>query len=234
MEFSDIVGPTAPFGAVAASLGPKILVAMLCGGLIGIERELKSKAAGIKTNMLICVGAALYTGLSLIISESLAEKGHFGDPARVAAQIVSGIGFLGGGAIIQSRGTVVGLTTAAVIWVVAAIGTCIGLGFYAAGIFATLLVLGLMIIIRFPMQKLFGRVRNHGCRIVLEKQSSVIRREIINTLEELDLDLDDLEIKTVDQLHYLTIHYHGGIKENKKFILSVWGVKGVREVHPLR
>src|SRR3954470_3019681 len=107
---------------------PKIFFAILCGGIIGLERELKNKPAGIKTNILICLGSALYTSVSVLISASFAKEGHFGDPARIAAQIVSGIGFLGGGTIIQSRGTILGLTTAATIWVVAAIGICVGIG----------------------------------------------------------------------------------------------------------
>src|SRR3712207_3170052 len=108
------------FAQLIHFFGPKVLVAIFCGGLIGLERELKGKPAGIKTNMLICLGATIYTCISVLISSSHSATGHYGDPARVAAQIVSGIGFLGGGSIIQSRGTIQGLTTAATIWVVAA------------------------------------------------------------------------------------------------------------------
>src|SRR5687767_6603450 len=109
------------FAELLHYLGPRILFAILCGGIIGLERELKNKPAGIKTNMLICLGASLYTSVSVMASQGIAESGHYGDPSRVAAQIVSGIGFLGGGTIIQARGTITGLTTAATIWVVAAI-----------------------------------------------------------------------------------------------------------------
>jgi hypothetical protein len=77
--------------------GPRVLFAVICGGLIGLERELKNKPAGIKTNILICLGSALYTSVSVLLADTHASAGHFGDPARVAAQIVSGIGFLGGG-----------------------------------------------------------------------------------------------------------------------------------------
>src|SRR5688572_12303030 len=116
------------FAEAVAFFLPKIGFALVCGGLVGIERQLKHKAAGMKTNMLICLGSTVYTGISVLMWTSFQAKGVIGDPARVAAQIVSGIGFLGGGAIIQSRGTVVGLTTAANIWVVAALGICIGIG----------------------------------------------------------------------------------------------------------
>src|ERR1051325_6483717 len=86
--------------------GIRVLFAILCGGLVGMERELKNKPAGIKTNILICLGSALYTSISVLLSGTFADTGHYGDPARLAAQIVSGIGFLGGGTIIQARGTI--------------------------------------------------------------------------------------------------------------------------------
>lgn len=122
------------FLELIAFFGPKIVFAFICGGIIGLERELKHKAAGIKTNMLICVGAAIYSSISVLIASLFSSESYFGDPGRISAQIVSGIGFLGGGAIIQARGTIVGLTTAASIWVVAAIGICVGLGYYSLGL----------------------------------------------------------------------------------------------------
>ena len=115
---------------------------MLCGGIIGLERELSGKPAGLRTNILICLGSAMLMDLSvhlglLGIAES---QGRTGDPARLAAQVVSGIGFLGAGTIMQARGSVVGLTTAATIWVVAAIGLVLGAGFYFEGLASTLTV----------------------------------------------------------------------------------------------
>src|SRR3954469_3602854 len=111
----------------------KLLLAVVLGGAIGLERELKGKPAGLRTNILICMGAALLTDVSMSISVNGGQR--LGDPARLAAQIVSGVGFLGAGTIMQSSGTVTGLTSAATIWVVAAIGIAIGSGNYvgAAG-----------------------------------------------------------------------------------------------------
>lgn len=111
----------------------KLALSVILGGAIGLERELKGKPAGLRTNILICMGAALLTDVS--ISLSVGGAGRVGDPARLAAQIVSGVGFLGAGTIMQSSGTVTGLTSAATIWVVAAIGIAIGSGNYvgAAG-----------------------------------------------------------------------------------------------------
>ena len=94
---------------------------MLLGGIVGLERQISGKPAGLRTNILICLGSALLMDLSLQLG--IIDGGErIGDPARIAAQIVSGIGFIGAGTIMQARGAVIGLTTAATIWVVAAIG----------------------------------------------------------------------------------------------------------------
>lgn len=106
----------------------KLAAALLAGTIIGLDRESRHKSAGLRTNILISVGAMIYTSTSLL---NIFETGHGGpvDPNRVMAQIVSGIGFLGAGSIIQSKGSVVGLTTAASIWIVAALGAAAGSGY---------------------------------------------------------------------------------------------------------
>ncbi len=118
----------------------KVLVAMLCGGLIGLERARDQKPAGVRTLMLVAMGSALF----MVVSLSLGDDPRV-DPTRIAAQVVTGIGFLGAGAIIRERGSVIGMTTAASIWVTAAIGLTVGAGFFVEGIFITImtyLVLG--------------------------------------------------------------------------------------------
>ena len=118
----------------------KLIVAGLCGGLIGLERERDNKPAGIRTQMLVALGSALFMIVSLSVGSDLRV-----DPSRIAAQVVTGIGFLGAGAIIRDRGSVRGMTTAASIWVVAAIGLTIGAGLFLEGIFITIftfLILG--------------------------------------------------------------------------------------------
>lgn len=119
--------------------------AVLCGGLIGMERELKDKPAGFRTNILICLGAAMYMAVGLLIVNDGGADG--GDPARIAAQVVTGIGFLGAGCIIQQRGRVVGLTTAATIWVVAAIGIIAGAGFPILALIASTIVLLTLVVL---------------------------------------------------------------------------------------
>lgn len=115
----------------------RLALAVLLGGIVGVERELSGKPAGLRTNILICLGSALLMDLSITIG---ADQGRLGDPARIAAQVVTGVGFLGAGTIMQARGEVVGLTTAATIWVVAAIGLAVGAGHRAEAIAAALLV----------------------------------------------------------------------------------------------
>lgn len=116
----------------------KLALAVLLGGIIGFERELAGKPAGLRTNILICIGAALLMDVSMRVG--IIDGHRVGDPGRIAAQIVSGIGFLGAGTILQGQGVVTGLTSAATIWVVAAIGMTVGAGFYIEGIGAGLLV----------------------------------------------------------------------------------------------
>lgn len=140
-----------------------LLLAVILGGAVGLERELSGKAAGLRTNILICTGAALFTELSISMA------GSSGDPARVAAQIVTGVGFLGAGTILHSRGGVTGLTSAATIWLVAAIGMAIGAGAELEATGATLLVVLILGVLgwleRFAKQ--YGAVS----RVVVEVES---------------------------------------------------------------
>ena len=110
----------------------RLIISVVLGGLIGFEREKKIKPAGLRTNMLVCLGSCLFTIVSV--------TGFSADPARVAAGIVTGIGFLGAGSIIATGGRIIGLTTAATLWVVAGIGLVIGIGEYVIAIVSTVLV----------------------------------------------------------------------------------------------
>jgi len=122
-------------GIVATSLARLVLAAVL-GGVIGLERELRHRPAGLRTNMFICFGAALFT----ILSDALAVE-HLGDHTRISAQIIPGIGFIGAGSILHTRGLTTGLTTASTLFVVASVGMATGGGLYLTAIFATGLVL---------------------------------------------------------------------------------------------
>jgi putative Mg2+ transporter-C (MgtC) family protein len=114
----------------------RLILAAILGGAIGLERELSNKPAGLRTNLFICFGAAMFT----LLSDQMVAGGG-GDRSRIASQIIPGIGFIGAGSILHSRGSVTGLTTAATIFVVAAIGMACGGGFYLQAVFATVVIL---------------------------------------------------------------------------------------------
>ena len=139
----------------------KLLLATLLGGAIGLEREFAGKPAGLRTNILICVGAVLFMQLSIEVAEiGFSPDGHpYGDPTRIAAQIVSGIGFLGAGAILHGEGVVLGLTSAATVWVVAAIGAAIGAGSYVVAVGATALIMLVLAGLRPVEQRLLAKRR---------------------------------------------------------------------------
>jgi putative Mg2+ transporter-C (MgtC) family protein len=122
----------------------RLLVAAVLGGLIGLERELAGKPAGLRTNVLICIGSALLTQLSHVMPVMFGG----GDPARIAAQVVAGVGFLGAGTILRQRQAVHGLTSAATIWVVMAVGVTVGAGLLRGAVIATVLILGTLVLLR--------------------------------------------------------------------------------------
>lgn len=118
----------------------RLLLAVLFSGMIGMEREVSGRAAGFRTHILVCVGSALMMLTGLHLSEQYRGIAQI-DPGRIAAQVVSGIGFLGAGTIIQIRDSVRGLTTAASLWAAAGIGLAVGSGFYVGAVAATAIVL---------------------------------------------------------------------------------------------
>jgi putative Mg2+ transporter-C (MgtC) family protein len=135
-DFHDLMGLLRYAGAVLSSSIARLVVAAILGGIIGLERQLRHKPAGLRTNIFICFGAAMYT----VLSDQLAG-GLGGDHTRIAAQIIPGIGFIGAGSILHARGSVVGLTTAATLFVVASVGMAAGGGLYITAIFATVVIL---------------------------------------------------------------------------------------------
>jgi putative Mg2+ transporter-C (MgtC) family protein len=132
----------------------KLLLALALGGLIGAEREFRDKAAGFRTLMFISAGSALFT----IFSVRIASGGGGGDPARIAAQIVSGIGFLGAGVILRERGEIRGLTTAATIWLAAALGVGVGIGQYLFSTLAAGFILLALLVFPYA-EMLIGSIR---------------------------------------------------------------------------
>jgi putative Mg2+ transporter-C (MgtC) family protein len=139
----------------------KLALAAVLGGLIGLERQAKHRPAGLRTNLFICVGAAMFT----MLSDQLAAA-HTGDHTRIAAQIIPGIGFIGAGSILHARGDLVrGVTTAATLFVVAAVGMAAGGGQYVLAIFATLLILLVLLLLGATERILNLKVMLYGYEV---------------------------------------------------------------------
>lgn len=141
--------------SAAVEIAIRLFVASACGMLIGLERELRAKEAGVRTHFLVSFGSALFMIVSVygFLSTAGVPGIRGADQARIAAQIVSGIGFIGAGTIMVNRGNITGLTTAAGLWVVAGIGMAVGCGLYFLGILATLMVLVGLEILRIFFHK---------------------------------------------------------------------------------
>lgn len=149
----------------------KLILSMLLGAMVGYERKLKGQSAGVRTFSLIAMGATLAMLLSIYVPQEYMGLKN-GDPGRIAAQVITGIGFLGAGAIIQMKGSVRGLTTAAGIWMVAIIGMAVGLGLYMLSIVASLLILFILVQLERIEQRLS---RGSQSRIIRIRTADILR-----------------------------------------------------------
>lgn len=161
----------------------RLIVAAGLGSLVGFERERLLWAAGIRTHMLVCVGACLFMIVSAYGFEDVRSAEHIAlDPSRVAAQVVSGIGFLGAGAILARGEVVRGLTTAASIWTVAAIGLAVGGGLYFAALTSTGVIIAILAGVK-PLEEAY-RARNQSCRLIVTAEHAAVTPDLIRkTLE---------------------------------------------------
>jgi putative Mg2+ transporter-C (MgtC) family protein len=155
----------------------RLVIAAVLGSLIGLERERLAWAAGMRTHMLVCVGACLFMIVSTYGFSTGLGQNVVLDPSRVAAQVVSGIGFLGAGAILARGEIVKGLTTAASIWTVAAIGLAVGGGLYFAAASSTVIILAILAGVK-PLEAAY-RARAQSCRVVAEAQRGALTPESV-------------------------------------------------------
>ncbi len=184
----------------------RLVVAAILGGLIGLERELKHRPSGLRTNLFICLGAAMYT----VLSDALAVE-HIGDHTRIAAQIIPGIGFIGAGTIIHAgRDLVTGITSAATLFVVASVGMAVGGGFYLTATFAT----GLILICLF----LLGRV---------EEQFSL--KLAVHTYEVAGPSAEEISVEVnriLESIHSITQNVQiAATREHVRFQFEVEGTR---------
>lgn len=197
----------------------RIAVAFLLGGVLGLERELKSRAAGLRTYMLVSVGACMI----MLANQYIYQVYEVGDPVRMGAQVVSGIGFLGAGTIIVTqKNKITGLTTAAGLWEAAAVGLCVGIGFYEAAAVGTFLA----IFILTAIHHLERIVRRHSVSIelYLEVDASISIGQLVNKIRALGVKVDNVQIDkdySIDNtVRALMLSIHPAKKVNRKVLLE--------------
>jgi putative Mg2+ transporter-C (MgtC) family protein len=201
----------------------QLVLAVILGGAIGLERELKSKPAGLRTNILISVGATLFTYLSMRMA---AERG---DPGRVAAQILAGVGFIGAGTILHTRGAVTGLTSAATIWVVAAIGMALGTGAYVEAVGTTVLVV-IVLTGLASLEKVIA-ARASLTRLVVHARPGPDTLEGIKSLvERTGLELERIETRQENVDLVIELEARGPRRLHDQLLIGLMHHPGVRSV----
>jgi putative Mg2+ transporter-C (MgtC) family protein len=181
-----------------AELALRIGLAAGLGAAIGLERELREREAGLRTHLLVSLGAALFTLVSAYGWTDWrfsTPEGIVFDPTRIAAQIVTGVGFLGAGAIIRQGLTVRGLTTAATLWAVAAIGMAVGAGYYSAAILTTAVVLVSLWPLRVLAFKVFTRLRPEERPLEIELARGASARPLLAAVEELGAEVESFQLE---------------------------------------
>ncbi len=188
------------FQIADADILVRILFSIILGSFIGLERELTNKSAGLRTQIMVCLGSCLFTILSIYGFSTAVTLYPLGDPSRVAAQIITGIGFIGAGTVLRQGLTVTGLTTASTLWIVAAIGMACGCGQISVAVVSTILAVCILVIIRFVEHKLMSKNSKHMRKV---KVSFVCKYdeydEIYKKLMDLFPEILDYNHKTIDE-----------------------------------
>ncbi|MBU8921462.1 MAG: MgtC/SapB family protein [Bacteroidales bacterium] len=205
---------------------PRLLLAMAVGGIIGLEREFHGKPAGIRTNILMCVGSCLIMIISIEVAKM---SGAVGDPARIAAQVVTGVGFLCAGTIIRSSFTVSGLTTAATIWVLSALGLTIGAGFIALGLIGALLITVTLVLMRY-LEAFINRFnKTHIIQIMMEPGQGLVGR-IVEIFSKAGIRTVLHEADLKGEKWTITIEYNSSLKNHGKAMKELSGIESILSV----
>jgi putative Mg2+ transporter-C (MgtC) family protein len=208
----------------------RLVVAAALGAAVGLERELREREAGLRTHMLVSVGSALFTLASAYgFHDFLVDGGSIvrADPTRIAAQIVTGIGFIGAGAIIRQGLTVRGVTTAATLWVVAAIGLAAGAGYYDAAIVTTAIVVISLWPLRIAAYRVLERIRPEERRLVVELKPDASAAELLTDLVARGYSTQSLELEDEVDRRVVTLHLDKPVGElvpvlsDKDYVLAV-------------
>ena len=211
--------------------GLKLAVSIVCGFILGFERENRNKPAGLRTIILITVGSTLFMIVSQLVPfiTDWPEATTRVDPSRIAAGVVQGIGFLGAGSIIQARGSVHGLTTAAVIWVAAGIGLCVGIGYPLLAVALTLAVVATLIALD-PLGQWLSR---HGTPRNLElfaPNDMLCMRRIEHALKQHGVRREDLIIqpRDGDEVRITATYYASSAEATSRLFEALARIEGIR------
>jgi putative Mg2+ transporter-C (MgtC) family protein len=206
----DVLFSETPFLGVSLA---RLILAAILGGAIGLEREFKHRPAGLRTNLFICLGAAMFT----LLSDELAVE-HLGDHTRIAAQIIPGIGFIGAGSILHNRGDLVtGITSAATLFVVASVGMAVGGGLYLTSIFATALILLCLYLLGIAEQK-FSLKMGFNTYEVVGSNAADITAEVNRLLECIHSIPQNIQVAATKQHVRVQFDVEGTSKEQHQFL----------------
>jgi putative Mg2+ transporter-C (MgtC) family protein len=206
----------------------RLVLAAVLGGFIGLEREVKHRSAGLRTNMFICFGAALFT----ILSDQLAAE-HTGDHTRIAAQIIPGIGFIGAGSILHAGGRLItGLTTAATLFVVASIGMAVGGGLYLTAVFATAVIVLALFLLGKTEQTLNLKLLLNTYEVT-GKNAEEITAEVNRILESNHSMMKNVQVAATKKHVRVQFELAGKRKEQEKILRALQQSALLESVTPL-
>lgn len=217
------------YGTLVDYYAPRFLLALLCGFLIGFERQIKNKSFGLRTSILICLGSMIFASIHEVL---YAGTGVVADPARITAQIVSGIGFLGAGVIITDRGSVYGITTAATIWISAAVGVLVGVGLYPIALFGTVVVVLVLVLLK-PLDNILIR-RKQEERITTYTTSIHTKdiKEVYALVKQYRIHILESSVKKDDKnnIKIFRITYRGKQVDKRDFLDKVTDLDSTSQV----
>jgi len=206
----------------------RLVLAAVLGGAIGLEREIKHRPAGLRTNLFIGLGAALFT----LLSDALAVR-YLGDHTRIAAQIIPGIGFIGAGSILHNRGSLVtGITSAATLFVVASVGMAVGGGLYLTAIFATALILVCLFLLGNAEQKLNLKLAMHSYEVT-GRNADDMKAEVNSALECIHAMMENVHVAETRQHVRLQFDLEGTRKEQEQVLQALKRSSVLESVVPL-
>ena len=209
----------------------RLAVAAGLGGVIGFERELRDREAGFRTHILVCVGSALFTIVSAYGFREFLTGGDQvirADPTRIAAQIVTGIGFLGAGAIIRQGLSVRGLTTAATLWVAAAIGIAAGAGYYAGAVIGTAITMLALWPLRIVAWRVIEFLQPEEQRMLVELEPGTSLSELLSALEREQAGVEGIEVADEHDRRIVNLSLDTGSERLVTYVSDLEFVKGVQ------